>query len=41
VADGLRTAFVDGRFAALPLVVLLGWGALGTALAARLFRWSE
>ncbi len=41
LADGLRAAFVEGRLALLPLVVLVAWGAVGTALAARLFRWSE
>lgn len=41
LADALRLALVDGQLAALPLLVLLGWGALLSALAARLLRWSD
>ena len=41
LADGLRTAFIDGRLAAIPLLVLVVWGAVATALASRTFRWSD
>ena len=41
LADGLRAAFVEGRLALGPLLVLVAWGSGGTVLAARLFRWSE
>ena len=41
LADGLRTAFIEGRLAAIPLLVLVLWGAAATMLAARTFRWSD
>jgi ABC-2 type transport system permease protein len=41
LGDGLREAFVHGRPAAIPLLVLVVWGAVATALASRTFRWSD
>ena len=41
LGDGLREAFVHGRLAGLPLLVLVAWGAVATALASRTFRWSD
>jgi len=41
LGDGLREAFVHGRPAAAPLLVLVAWGAVATALASRTFRWSD
>ena len=41
LGDGLREAFIDGRMAGIPLLVLLVWGAVATALASRTFRWSD
>ena len=41
LADGLRAAFIHGRLALLPLLVLVVWGAVATALASRTFRWSD
>jgi len=41
LGDGLRDAFIDGRAAVIPLLVLVVWGALATALASRTFRWSD
>jgi ABC-2 type transport system permease protein len=41
LGDGLREAFVHGRPSVIPLLVLLGWGAVATALASRTFRWSD
>jgi ABC-2 type transport system permease protein len=41
LANGLREAFVGGRLAGIPLLVLLVWGALATVLASRTFRWSD
>jgi ABC-2 type transport system permease protein len=41
LGDGLREAFVHGRWAGIPLLVLVVWGALATALASRTFRWSD
>jgi ABC-2 type transport system permease protein len=40
LADGLRAAFIHGQLAAIPLLVLVVWGAGATALASRTFRWS-
>jgi ABC-2 type transport system permease protein len=40
LADGLRAAFIHGQVAAIPLLVLVIWGAGATALASRTFRWS-
>ncbi|MEP7034991.1 MAG: ABC transporter permease [Dermatophilaceae bacterium] len=41
LGDGLREAFINGRAAVIPLLVLLVWGAVATALASRTFRWSD
>jgi ABC-2 type transport system permease protein len=41
LGDGLRGAFIDGRLAAVPLLVLVLWGMVATALASRTFRWSD
>jgi ABC-2 type transport system permease protein len=41
LADGLRAAFVEGRLAGIPLLVLVLWGALAALLAGRAFRWSD
>jgi ABC-2 type transport system permease protein len=41
LGDGLREAFTHGRPAGIPLLVLVVWGALATALTSRTFRWSD
>jgi ABC-2 type transport system permease protein len=41
LGDGLREAFIDGRPAGIPLLVLLVWGTVATGLASRTFRWSD
>ena len=41
LGDGLREAFVHGRPAGIPLLVLVVWGAVATGLASRTFRWSD
>ena len=41
LADGLRSAFVDGSLNLLALGVVLAWGAVATVLAARLFRFDD
>lgn len=41
LGDGLRAAFIEGRLAGIPLLVLAVWGAVATALASRTFRWSD
>jgi ABC-2 type transport system permease protein len=41
LADGLRQAFIGGGLAAIPLLVLVAWGAVATYLASRTFRWSD
>ena len=41
LADGLRDAFIHGQLAAIPLLVLIGWGAATTFLASRTFHWSD
>lgn len=41
LADGLRSALVDGRLNLLALVVVLAWGLVATVLAARLFRFDD
>jgi len=39
LGEALRAATLDGAFPAAELLVLLTWGALGTVLTARTFRW--
>lgn len=39
LGTGMRTAFIDGAFPALPLLVLAAWTAAGTLLTARTFKW--
>jgi ABC-2 type transport system permease protein len=39
LGDGLRAALVDGSLPVVPLLVLVAWTAVGTALTARTFRW--
>jgi ABC-2 type transport system permease protein len=39
LGSGMRTAFLDGGFPVVPLVVLAAWTAAGTALTARTFSW--
>jgi ABC-2 type transport system permease protein len=41
LGDGLREAFIHGRPAGIPLLVLVVWGTVATALASRTFRWSD
>jgi ABC-2 type transport system permease protein len=41
LGDGLRAAYIEGRLAGIPLLVLVVWGAAATALASRTFRWSD
>ena len=41
LGDGLRAAFVHGRLAGVPLLVLLAWALVATVLASRTFRWSD
>jgi ABC-2 type transport system permease protein len=41
LADGLRSAFVDGSLNLVALLVVLGWAAAATALAARFFRFDD
>ena len=41
LGDGLREAFRHGQPAGMPLLVLVVWGAVATALASRTFRWSD
>ena len=41
LGDGLREAFIGGRLAAIPLLILVVWGALASYLASRTFRWSD
>ena len=41
LGDAARTAFLDGGWPWGPLVVLVAWGLVGAALAARLFRWGD
>jgi ABC-2 type transport system permease protein len=38
---GLRAAFIEGRLAVIPLLVLVAWGAAASAVASRTFRWSD
>ncbi|HET6627890.1 MAG TPA: ABC transporter permease [Nocardioidaceae bacterium] len=39
LGDAMRTVFLEAAFPVLPLLVLLGWAALGTFLTARTFQW--
>ena len=39
LGTGMRTAFLDAAFPVGPLLVLLVWTLVGTALTARTFRW--
>jgi ABC-2 type transport system permease protein len=41
LADGLRSALVDGSLNLPAMAVVLGWGVVSTALAARLFRFDD
>jgi len=41
LGDGLREAFIHGRLAGIPLLVLVVWGTVATMLASRTFRWSD
>ena len=41
LGDGLREAFIHGRPAGIPLLVLVVWGTVSTLLASRTFRWSD
>ncbi|HSU74584.1 MAG TPA: ABC transporter permease [Terrabacter sp.] len=41
LADGMRSALVEGRLNLPALGVVLAWGVLATALAARLFRFDD
>jgi len=41
LGDGLREAFIDGRLAVIPVLVLVVWGSAATYLASRTFRWSD
>ena len=41
LGDGLREAFIHGRLAGIPLLVLVAWGAVATTLASRTFHWSD
>lgn len=39
LGDAMRASLLDGTTPVLPLLILLGWGVLGTALASRFFKW--
>ena len=41
LADGLRSALVDGSLNSGALLVVVGWAIICSALAARWFRWSD
>ena len=41
LGNGLRDALIGGQLAAIPLLVLVAWGAAATYLASRTFRWSD
>lgn len=39
LGTGLRGALIDGGFGWAPAAILVAWGAVGSALTARFFRW--
>jgi ABC-2 type transport system permease protein len=39
LGDALRSALIDAHFDARAMAILVGWGAIGAAAAARWFRW--
>lgn len=39
LGDAMRAALLDGRLALVPILVLLGWAAVGAAAVSRYFRW--
>ncbi|MGL5825145.1 MAG: ABC transporter permease [Nocardioides sp.] len=39
LGDAMRAAFIDGRLAPIPALILVAWSLLGAGLAARWFRW--
>lgn len=39
LGDAMRSALIDGHFALVPVLVLLGWAAVGAAAVSRYFRW--
>lgn len=39
LGDSMRAALIEGRVAALPLLILVGWAVVGTVLASRYFKW--
>lgn len=41
LADGIRAAFTGPSWSAGPVLVLVVWGLVATALAGRTFRWGE
>ena len=41
LADGLRSALVDGRLNLAALLVVLAWAIVSSALAARFFRFDD
>jgi ABC-2 type transport system permease protein len=41
LGTGLRTAFIDGQLAVVPVLVLVLWAVAATALASRTFSWSD
>jgi ABC-2 type transport system permease protein len=41
LADGLRSALVDGSLNLPALLVVVGWGAVASVLAARFFRFDD
>jgi ABC-2 type transport system permease protein len=41
LGDGLRVALIGGRLSVAPVLVLVVWGAVATAVASRTFSWSD
>jgi len=39
LGDGMRSALMEGSLAVVPLLVLVGWTAIGTVATSRTFRW--